>query len=100
MFRKAELAGNCEGVTFSGNADQEAVGGTKGLHAELAAAVFHTGSREGEDLQLAVMGRGHRAGAAAVKLVQDGDGEGCSLCRVRTCTQLIEEHEGTVGCLF
>ena len=39
-----------EGVSFSRDPDQQAVGGAQRLHVKLAAGVFHAGSGQGENL--------------------------------------------------
>ena len=41
---KTELFGNCKGVTFSGNADQQPVGRAQRFHIEFTAGVFNKSS--------------------------------------------------------
>ena len=91
---KSQLLGDGKGIALARDADQQAVGGPQGLHAELTAGVLHTGGAEGKHLELAVVGGGHGAALHVVKEGQDGDGQGCSLRGIRACAQLIKETEG------
>ncbi|CDD46336.1 unknown [Firmicutes bacterium CAG:534] len=100
IIRKSKLAGNGKGIALSGNADEKAVGGSKGFHIKFAAGIFYKGSRQGIDLQLAVMGGSHGADPSGMKMIQNGDGKCCSLCGIRTCSKLIKKAQGIFVCFF
>ena len=96
---KTELFGNCKGVTFSGNADQQPVGRAQRFHIEFTAGVFNKFRRKGVDFQLAVMCGRHCADAAVMQIVQDCDRQRCTLSRVGPGPQLIEQAQGICVCL-
>ena len=93
MIGKPELFGNREGITFSGNADQEAVGRRKGIYVKFTAGVLHKIGRKCIDLKLTVMGSGNRADSALMQVVQNCNCKGGTFGRIGSCTQFIKQAQ-------
>ena len=100
VIRQPQLSGYGKCIALSRNADEQVVGGAKAFHVKLAACIFHTGSGQGEHLQLAVVGGSHGADVPIMEIGKDGDSQRSSLCGVRTCPQLVEEHQGAFVHIF
>ena len=93
-IRKSQAGRDGECITLSGNADEQAVGGTQGLYIKFTAGIFHAFRREGIDLQLAVVGGCHGADTLLLEMIQNGDGQCSAFGRICSGSQLIEEHQG------
>ena len=91
--RQAQLGRDGKGITLSGDTDEQAIGRTQGFHVKFTAGIFHAGSGQGKDLQLAVMGGCHGADAHFVQMGEDGDGKSRTLGGVGSSAKLIKQHQ-------
>ena len=92
VLRQTQPPGDGEGVGLAGDADEEAIGGTEGLHVELTGGVLHPGGGHGVQLQFGVVGGGHDLGAQAPGLLDDGSCQRRTLHWVGAGAQLVEEQ--------
>ena len=96
VLRQTQSPGDGESVGLAGDADEQAIGGTEGLHVELTGGVLHPGGGHGVQLQFGVVGGGHDLGAQAPGLLDDGRGQRRALHRVGAGTQFVEEQQRPV----
>ena len=76
------------------------VGGRQRLHVELAGGVLHPCRSHGEGLQLRIVGGGGHLGPQPPHVLDDGDGQGRALHRVRAGPQLVKQHQAVPIRLF
>ena len=70
------------------------------LHVELAGGVLHPCRSHGEGLQLRIVGGGGHLGPQPPHVLDDGDGQGRALHRVRAGPQLVKQHQAVPIRLF
>jgi len=99
FLRKSQLPGNGKGIGLAGNADEQLVGGSKGLHVELAGGVDDALRAHGVELQFGVMGRRNHPAAQLPTEFDDGGSQRRALRRVGTRAQLVEQHQRPVVAL-
>ena len=92
VLRQSQPSGNGEGVGLAGDADEQTIGGTEGLHVELTGGVLHSGGSHGVQLQLGVVGGGHDLGAQAAGFLDDGSSQRRTLHWVGAGAQLVKEQ--------
>ena len=99
FLRKSQLPGNGKGIGLAGNANEQLVGGSKGLHVELAGGVDDALRAHGVELQFGVMGRRNHPAAQLPTEFDDGGSQRRALRRVGARAQLVEQHQRPVVAL-
>ena len=69
LIGQSEFGRNGESITFTGNTDEQTVGGAKGLHIKFTAGIFYKISGKCIDFQLAVMRGSHSADATVMQII-------------------------------
>ena len=92
-LRDAKLFADEEGVGFARHAHAELIGRAQRLQIKLAAGVDDSLCLESEHLQLCVVSGRHQKHAAAAQFFDDRNRQRRALCRVGTCTQLVQKHQ-------
>ena len=92
-LRHSQLSRNIKGTAFPRLADDQAVGGLKALLIEGHPRVDHALRPLCILLHLRVMGGHQKQGSALFQLFQDRHCDAHPLCRVRTRSQLVQDHQ-------
>ena len=69
LVGQSEFGRNGESITFTGNTDEQTVGGAKGLHIKFTAGIFYEIRGKCIDFQLAVMRGSHSADATVMQII-------------------------------
>ena len=93
LIRQTQPLGDGKGVGLAGNTNQQAERGGQGLHVKLTGGILHARRGHGEGFQLRVVGGGRHSAPQLPHPLDDGNGQGRALHRVRTGAQLIEQHQ-------
>ena len=91
---KPKTGGNRQSIAAPGDTPKQVVGRRKGLSVEGHRSILEPRVAVFESLQLTEMRGGDRESGAVGESLEQGGCESCSLTRIRTSSNLIQQNEG------